>query len=348
MFKFQKYKNNPILRPHPDHQWENLCVLNPGVIYDEANQEFVMLYRAGGDEFEHYIRLGKAVSKDGFCFTRCSDKPNFDVDVNDADGGCVEDPRIVKMDDIYYITYASRAYYPGKYWIGPEKYYAQYDQVEKSLETPRFIHKNSTVTYLAMTRDFETYKRLGRITDARKDNRDVILFPEKVNGKYVRLSRPYKMEVNGKKINPSVFISFSDDLIEWDEEEFLFSGEQEWESEKVGGSCPPIRTPYGWLEIYHGVSNEPRTYHVGAVMLDLNDPRKILARTKTPLMSPEESYELETFLDCKGFPKVVFPCGNVVKDDVLYVYYGTGDMYVCVATASFSELCNYLMTECKV
>ena len=93
MKELEKYKGNPILKANPNNTWENLCVLNPGVIYDEKNEQFVMLYRAGGDEYKHNIRLGKAVSKDGFNFTRCSDKPNFDVDEYDADGGCIEDPR---------------------------------------------------------------------------------------------------------------------------------------------------------------------------------------------------------------------------------------------------------------
>ena len=186
--KLKKYEGNPILRPNKKNSWEDMCVLNPGVIYDDKTEQLVMLYRTGGDEYAHYIRLGKAVSKDGFNFRRCSDKPAMDVYPDEPDGGCLEDARIVKIDDIDYITYAARTWYPGRYWIGPERYYKEYDQVEKSLMTPHYVHTNKTVTYLAMTRDFEHFKRLGRITDSRVDNRDVMVFPELIGGKYVRIS----------------------------------------------------------------------------------------------------------------------------------------------------------------
>lgn len=110
---FKRYEGNPILRPNPQNQWENLCVLNPAVVFDKETNKFVMVYRAGGDEIKHHIRLGLATSDDGFNFVRYADNPVFDVDENDADGGCVEDPRIVNIDGIYYMTYASRAYAPG-------------------------------------------------------------------------------------------------------------------------------------------------------------------------------------------------------------------------------------------
>ena len=116
-FKFTRYAGNPILKPNANNQWENLCVLNPAVVFDDKTNKFVMIYRAGGDEIKHNIRLGLAVSDDGYNFVRQSDEPIFDVDENDADGGCVEDPRVVNIDGIYYMTYASRAYAPGRYWL---------------------------------------------------------------------------------------------------------------------------------------------------------------------------------------------------------------------------------------
>ena len=105
-FKFTRYAGNPILKPNANNQWENLCVLNPAVVFDDKTNKFVMIYRAGGDEIKHNIRLGLAVSDDGYNFVRQSDEPIFDVDENDADGGCVEDPRVVNIDGIYYMTYA--------------------------------------------------------------------------------------------------------------------------------------------------------------------------------------------------------------------------------------------------
>ena len=104
--KLSKYKNNPILKPNPKNQWENYCVLNPAVIYDDKNQEFVMLYRAAGDDLEHYIYLGLATSKDGIHFERKSDDPIMKPIFDGEDGVGVEDPTLDKMRDWYYLTYA--------------------------------------------------------------------------------------------------------------------------------------------------------------------------------------------------------------------------------------------------
>ena len=98
--KFKKYEGNPILSPNPANQWEERCVLNPGVIYDEGKQEFVMLYRAAGNDERHQIVLGLATSKDGINFTRQSDVPAFVGAHDEPEGGCVEDPRIMKIGDL--------------------------------------------------------------------------------------------------------------------------------------------------------------------------------------------------------------------------------------------------------
>ena len=112
--QLKKYEKNPILSPN-DNYWEERCVLNPGVIYDDVTNKFIMLYRAAGNDEEHIIQFGLAYSDDGKNFTRVSDEPNFSSTRNDADGGCVEDPRIIKMGELYYITYAARAFAPGQY-----------------------------------------------------------------------------------------------------------------------------------------------------------------------------------------------------------------------------------------
>lgn len=104
--KLKKFEGNPILTPFPGNEWESLVTCNPGVYYD--NGTFYMLYRAAGNDTEHVIRLGLATSKDGFHFERQSDKPVFAPSLDGPDAGCVEDPRIVKFDNEYYITYAYR------------------------------------------------------------------------------------------------------------------------------------------------------------------------------------------------------------------------------------------------
>ncbi len=109
--KLKKYEKNPIIAPNPANAWENLVTCNPGVIYDDGR--FYMLYRAAGDDKEHVIRLGLAVSENGFDFRRVGDSPVFGPSADGPDGGCVEDPRIVKFDNEFYITYAYRAHAPG-------------------------------------------------------------------------------------------------------------------------------------------------------------------------------------------------------------------------------------------
>lgn len=337
--KFEKSKNNPILEKNPKNAWESLCVLNPAVIYDDEEKKFKMLYRAAGEDITHYIYLGLAESTDGVHFTRMSDEPVLSPTPDNFDSGCIEDPRLIKIGDWYYLTYASRAYAPGQYWRADWKPLGDPPQ-----DGPSFLVNNCSLTSLAISRDLYHWKKLGRITDSRFDDRDVILFPERVNGKWVKLSRGMERCGEGyPNENPAIWISFSDDMMEWDNYTLLMKGEEEWENKKIGGSCPPIKTDKGWMFIYHGVAKKDDAYRVGAVLLDLNDPTKILARTKDFLMEPEYDYETQGY-----YNGCVFPTGNVVVDGTLYVYYGAADKNVCVATCNFDEFIRYLSSECKI
>lgn len=330
--KLQKYKNNPILLVNKNNQWENYCVLNPGVVYDEDLKKFVMLYRAAGDDIYHKICLGLAYSDDGYNFTRFSDKPVFNPDLNDCDGGCVEDPRIVKIDDYYYVTYAARAFSPGRYWLPDfKKERSQWFKEEKE-SVPAFYRINHTVTYLALTKDFKTFRRLGRITDSRIDDRDVVIFPRRINGKFFRINRP---NINGRK---DMYISQSDDLLEWRDEKLFYRGIETWENLKTGASCPPIETEKGWVFVYHGVNKDDQKYRVGIMLLDLNDPTKIIGRTKDFVMEPDQSYENNGIYD-----GCVFPTGAVLKDKILYVYYGCGDTCISVATQNIDVILDSLL-----
>ncbi len=338
--KLNKYENNPILLPN-DNEWENRCVLNPGVVYDDKNKKFIMLYRAAGSDEEHVIRCGLAESKDGIHFERKSDKPVFNPERDTMDGGCIEDPRIIKMDGIYYITYAARAYCPGRYWIPgtPFPYITEEDYYDKNL--PYAARSNVTVSYLAATTDFKKYKKLGRITFTKEDNRDVIIFPEKIGDKFVVLSRP-KFAPTEKVKMPSIWIAFADDLLDYTEAKLLITGEEWWEESRIGAGTPPIKTEKGWFLLYHGVDNDGY-YRVGALLLDLVDPSIVIARTKNYIMEPEFDYETNGL-----YNGCVFPTGAVVADGTLYVYYGTADKYIALATADFNELIDYLAEKCKV
>lgn len=334
--KLKRYGNNPVLKPNPSSSWDNLATCNPGVWYE--NGIFYMLYRAAGDDAEHVIRFGLATSRDGMNFERVSEGPVFRPSDEGPDAGAVEDPRIVKFGDDYYITYAYRPFPPGQYWkFG-------HDEVLRPAVNdfaPAFMRENMTNSGLATTKNFIDFRRLGRITCPSLDDRDVILFPEKIGGKFVMLHRPkqYVGERYGVQF-PSIWLKFSDDLLQWDDcqSHLLITGIQNTWEEKVGGSTPPLRTDEGWLVLYHGVENGGRGYYrVGALLLDLDDPLKIIGRTKKWILEPEDEYEIDGFY--KG---CVFPTGNVIINDTLYVYYGAGDRCVSLATCEVGELISYI------
>ncbi|MBP5216405.1 MAG: glycosidase [Bacilli bacterium] len=335
--KLNKCPLNPILKPNPQNDWESLCVLNPAVIYDEAKQEFVMFYRAAGNGEEHRIYLGLATSKDGVHFERKSDQPILSPDPDGADGGGIEDPRLIKLGDAYFMTYASRPFPPGQYWLPKHKDYVTYTQLG-----PVGYNRNDTQTHLAFSKDLLHWKKLGRITDHRDDDRDVIILPKKINGKYYRFSRPmYSCGEGYPNEKPAIWVTSSDDMLEWKEPIKLFyQGKLWWEGAKVGGSTPMIETADGWLFLYHGVSAKDHAYRVGAFLLDKEDPTKILYQTKEPILEPTEDYETKGY-----YNGCVFPTGNVVKDGILYVYYGAADHFIGLATIELSALLQQLKEE---
>lgn len=329
--KLEKYRNNPILTPN-NNKWENLVVCNPGAWYE--NGKFYLLYRAAGNDKLHKIFFGLATSVDGFNFVRASEYPVFAPSFDGPDSGCVEDPRIVKFDSEFYITYAYRPFPPGQYWL------MGHDEVltpETGDHAPLVYKNNIANTGLAVSNDLVNYRRLGRITQSNLDDRDVIIFPEKINGQFVMLHRP--KEWIGEKYGceyPSIWIKFSDDLLVWNQEScLLIKGEEDWEI-KIGGSCPPLKTDDGWLTIYHGVDDKG-VYRTGVMLLDLNDPTKVVARAKDFIMEPEHDYEINGI-----YNGCVFPTGNVIVQDTLYVYYGAADQYCCVASCNLKEILKFV------
>lgn len=340
--KLKKFESNPILSPLEINDWECLVTCNPGVYYD--NGIFYMLYRAAGDDPEHIIRLGLATSRDGYHFERISNTPVFGPSLDGPDAGCVEDPRIVKFDSEYYITYAYRPYSPGQYW----KF--AHDEIllpSCGKNAPAAISKNLGNTGLAVTSDFKSFRRLGRVTSPILDDRDVILFPEKINGQFVMLHRPKQFVGDDYGVEfPSIWVKFSVDILNWEDKKshLLISGiKGSWE-EKIGGSTPPLKTDKGWLVLYHGVEHGGKGYYrVGALLLDLENPLRIIARTPNCILEPEFEHETSGY-----YNGCVFPTGNVIVDNTLFVYYGSADKYVCVATCKLDELLNYLLSECQL
>lgn len=331
-----RFEGNPILQPDTRRTWEGAYTTNPGAWYD--GKMVHLLYRAGPDTDAHPIYFGLAQSRDGLHFRRVARRPVFGPSADGFDAGCVEDARIVSLGDQYAVTYATRAFPPGAYWRKTIALNAHNPPLPA--EAPRAARDNLTRSGLALTKDFRTWHRLGPITDATVDDRDVILFPEKVGGHFLMLHRPAEWVGSTYGCtHPSMWLARSRDLLDWKEHHLLASPAFAWEEKKIGGSTPPLKTPRGWLVFYHGVDHH-NIYRVGAMLLDLINPLRILARTPVPVLEPAMAYEREGIV-----PNVVFPTGNVIIGDRLYVYYGGADKVCCVATAPLAAFVDFVASH---
>ncbi|HOK55258.1 MAG TPA: glycosidase, partial [Armatimonadota bacterium] len=164
------------------------------------------------------------------------------------------------------------------------------------------------------------------------ENKDGVLFPKKIDGRYARLDRPIGGGVG------NIWISYSEDLIYWGDSKVVMTTRPGyWDNDRIAASAPPIETPKGWLEIYHGVKHTSAgpVYRLGAVLLDLEDPSKVVGRAPVPILSPREYYER-----IGDIGNVVFSCGAVRSEfnGGLKVYYGAGDTCICVGTTTVNAL----------
>jgi len=176
------------------------------------------------------------------------------------------------------------------------------------------------------TSDWKTFERLGVIVPP--DNKDCAVFPEKIGGEYWCLHRP-----ESGYTGPAIWIARSGDLKGWYGHAFLAGSRPgTWDAKRLGAGAAPIRTDEGWLEIYHGVS-EQKGYCLGGLLLDLEDPTRIIARSDEPFMEPTEEYEKKGFVN-----SVVFTNGHVVDGDTVTIYYGASDSFVCGARVSIREV----------
>jgi len=339
MIKLIRYKGNPILSPNPLNKWESKAVFNPGAVLKDGKIFF--LYRAIG-EYDTYIsRIGLAVSEDGFNFERKSKRPLIKPAAGYDKWAC-EDPRITKIGDTFYITYVALS-----------------QRVrEGGKPTYEVIHSFNVQTALLTTKDFVHFKRHGIITPKDSDNRDVVIFPEKINGKFVIIHRPHRWCKNwfkdplSKKIKvdmpvayedlsqrPGVWLAYSADLKHWHNHKLIIRSIYE-NDEKTGAGPPPIKTDKGWFLIYHRVSRDGGNdvvYTARAILLDLKNPSKVIAEIPYDILEPEAKYEIKGDVN-----KVVFPTGALVKDDTLFVYYGAADKQCAVATIKLEEILKEL------
>jgi predicted GH43/DUF377 family glycosyl hydrolase len=187
---------------------------------------------------------------------------------------------------------------------------------------------------VARTRDFKTFEKIAVASEP--TNRNMVLFPQKIDGLYARLDRPF--EYGGKG---NIWLSYSPDLVYWGRSECIMQSRSfAWDQGKIGPGCPPIKTDAGWLVIYHGIT--PRVnaqiYKAGVALLDLKDPRKVIARAKEYIMAPAETYER-----VGDVPNVVFPTSAIPypENDQLRIYYGGADTVFCLATAKLTELIKF-------
>jgi predicted GH43/DUF377 family glycosyl hydrolase len=185
---------------------------------------------------------------------------------------------------------------------------------------------------LIITKDWKNFRREGMIFPPH--NKDCAIFEEKINGKYYALHRPSSPELGGNYI----WVSESPDLIHWGRHKCIATSRSGmWDSVRVGAGAAPLRTEKGWLEIYHGADSDHR-YCLGALLLDINDPSKVLARSTEPVMEPLQSYEQTGF-----FGNVIFTNGHYVKGDDIFMYYGASDEVICGARLSISEILSTLI-----
>lgn len=288
MVYLERYSKNPVLEPNLSHDWEKGGVFNCGATIFQ--NKVLLLYRAIGDYDTYISTLGLASSDDGYNFKRFDDpvmKPEADFEKYG-----VEDPRITLLEEKYYIAYTA-------------------------VRTP--VPKGDVDYHIgiASTTDFKTFERHGTVINEHRD-KDGALFPEKINDRYAILHRAPE---------PDMWIAYSEDLKTWTDHKKLFRPiPNTWQDFKVGAGAPPIKTDEGWLEFYHGVDKDLH-YSLGVMLLDLEDPSKIVSILEEPILKPEEEYER-----IGDVPNVCFTCGVVEKDQKFFVYYGGADKVIAVAT----------------
>jgi beta-1,2-mannobiose phosphorylase / 1,2-beta-oligomannan phosphorylase len=314
---FVRHKNNPILSPIAENEFEARAVFNPAsVIIDNT---MYIVYRAMA--MNNTSTMGLATTEDGSTILKRLSKPiywpreSFELKHADPNGnsGC-EDPRVTRIDNKLYMLYTA------------------YNSVDApavaitSIEVEDFLKE-----------DFEKWSTPRLISPYRIDDKDACVLPKKYPEGYLVLHRinhqicaDYlsNLDADGKMLNRCF--------------EILRPRKGMWDGLKVGIAGPPIETDRGWLLLYHGVSDSG-VYRVGAALLDKDDPTNVLARLLQPVFEPVENYELYGQIN-----NVVFPCGAVVKDDTIYMHYGGADSVVGLATCSLSKLLDMLLPKSMI
>lgn len=291
-----RHPQSPLLYPEPLHAWEAINVFNPAVV--QHNGLFHMLYRAQGVDF--VSRLGYAVSTDGLHWNRLGE-PVFAPHQGPADCRGVEDPRITPLDGTFYLTYTAYG-------------------------------MNSFFPMIARSDNLITWQDVGPLE--RAENKDHVLFPEKIGGRYAMLHRR----------SPNIWIGFSDDLVHWTDHQIIMRPrpDNDWDAVSIGGNGVPLKTEHGWLLFYHGYGETSAetayrpVYRQAVALLDLDDPTRLIHRPRSFIMEPQEPWEI------KGdVAYALFSCANIVVGDEVYVYYAGADRLVGLATAPLATVLDF-------
>ncbi len=313
----KKHLKNPIISPRPESPWDSRAAFNSAAIYEGGKVHF--LYRALGEK--DLSVLGHATSVDGMTIDERSINPVYiprepfetpgggvyktfaDHFASGGGYGGIEDPRITKVDNKLYLTYVA------------------FD----GMNPPRVAMSNIDIKDF-LNKDWDKWAKAKLISAPGMVNKSAVIFPKKINGKYVVMHRVY----------PNILVDYLDDL-NFDNylqgHHFIPPRKKFWDSKKVGAGAPPIETKDGWLLIYQSVGyQDPSRYKIGAMMLDYDNPSKVLYRTHKPIIEPDQHYENNGFKT-----GVVYPCGAVVMNGRLNIYYGGSDSFVCAASTDLDQ-----------
>lgn len=314
----RRHPRNPILSSQ-DIPYPSSLVYNGGATRFAGR--YVMVFRNdhGYDDrlaMAPHFQLGVAFSQDGIAW-QVEPKPILESDDPELLGNY--DPRLTVLEGRCYLTYTQHT-------------------------------RHGYRATIAVTDDFQSFEILHRTVP---DNRNVVLFPERFGGSYVRLERPFPVYSRKRVDLFDIWISESPDLVYWGKSELLLRLEDvSYANEKLGAGAPPLRTPQGWLLIFHAVDTDPtrgkhgweekwqKRYVAGTMLLDLEDPRRVIGVSSQPLLVPEAPYEISG-----GFRNnVVFPMGAVLEESgEVKIYYGAADTVQCLATANVEDLVQFCL-----
>lgn len=347
----RRFKQNPLLTPRdvkPSGEGMIVeCLLNPGVFRFEKKTWLLIRVAERPEQTEGYVSVpiyDESGEIEVLQFAKTD--PHLDF----------SDPRVIRYKDRDYLTTLSHLRLmcseDGENFYHADSYdpiFGKGELESYGIEDCRVAEINGIfhLTYtmvspygvgvgLILTRDWKRFDRKGMIFPPH--NKDCALFEEKIRNKYYALHRPSSPQLGGNYI----WLAESPDGIHWGHYKCVATTRQNmWDSARIGAGCAPIQTPQGWLVIYHGADEQHR-YCLGALLLDINDPSCVIARSELPLMEPTEPYELSGF-----FRNVIFTNGHRVVGDKLYLYYGASDEVICGAELSVHEILGSLSLQKK-